>query len=175
MAESSIADRLRLLKEKKGLTAQAMSEATGVSRRTLESYMRRENPPLPGLETLSQISKGLGVSLDWLILGGLSSMTREILLARVCAERAALPAIRELLAKSRDDQAMIVPELLAKEIGTASARNAVLLAEELATSGQIKGLMDHFEAQTVTALTDKRDAMKAELEKLTSELAKKPE
>lgn len=175
MAESSISDRLRLLKEKKGLTAQAMSDATGVSRRTLESYMRRENPPLPGLETLGQISKGLGVSLDWLVFGGLSSMTREILIARVCAERAALPIIRDLLGKSRDQMEQIVPEAIAVEVGTEAARNAVLLAEELVTSGQLKGLMDHFEAQTISSLTVKRDAMKAALETLKTELETKPE
>ena len=50
MQAPAISDRLRLFKEKKGLTAQAMADATGISRRTLESYMRRENPPLPGLE-----------------------------------------------------------------------------------------------------------------------------
>lgn len=150
-----------------------MADATGVSRRTLESYMRRENPPLPGLETLGQISQGLGVSLDWLVMGGLGSMTREILSARVCAERAALPIIRDLIAKSQQDQALLIPEIIATEIGIEAARNVVLLFEELATSGQLSGLVDHFEAQTIASLTVKRDGMKAELEKLQAELSSK--
>lgn len=174
MQSPAISDRLRLFKEKKGLTAQAMADATGISRRTLESYMRRENPPLPGLETLGQLAKGLGVSLDWLVLGDDTSVVRDILTARVCAEHGALPVIRDLLSKSKHDQALLVPEVVAREVGAEAARNAVLLVEELMTTGQLVLLTKHLEALTITSLSVKRDALKEQLETLKAELASKP-
>lgn len=171
MHVTSISDRLRLLKEKKGITAQTMADATGISRRTLESYMRRENPPLPGLETLGQLAKGLGVSLDWLVLGDDTAVVRDILTARVCAEHGALPVIRDLLSKSKQDQALLVPEVVAREVGAEAARNALLLAEELMTTGQLLLLTKNLEALTMSSLSAKRDAMKEELETLKAELA----
>ena len=50
MDESSIASRLRRVKEQNGWTAGEMAALIGMSRRSLESYMRKENAPLPGVE-----------------------------------------------------------------------------------------------------------------------------
>jgi transcriptional regulator with XRE-family HTH domain len=69
MADVQISDRLRSVKENNGWTAQEMADKIGMSRRTLESYMRRQNAALPGLEALRQIAQGLEISLDWLVLG----------------------------------------------------------------------------------------------------------
>ncbi len=64
-----MSERLRRLRENRRLTTQAMSDATGIPKHTLESYMLKENAAQPGLDALKHLSGGLGVSLDWLIFG----------------------------------------------------------------------------------------------------------
>lgn len=64
---ATVSARLRELRENRRITTQIMSDATGIPKRTLESYMLRKNAALPGLEALKRLSVGLGVSLDWLV------------------------------------------------------------------------------------------------------------
>lgn len=82
--ELEISTRLRQLRDSKGWTVSEMSYRTGLPKRTLDKYMAREGASLPGLEALSSLSKGLGVSLDWLVfgIGGPSGASTELLVNR---------------------------------------------------------------------------------------------
>lgn len=131
MDADSIAGRLRQVKDQNGWTAGQMAEMIGISRRTLESYMRRENAPLPGVEALRQIALGLRVSLDWLVLGDVDAALGGVLLVRLAAERAALPTLKNLIEAQRRKEVTPEPEFLAQEIGGHAAE----LAEMLITSG----------------------------------------
>ena len=66
---SDLASRLRDLQEKTNWSVADMAERTGIPKRTFEKYVLRDAPSLPGFEALCQMSKGLGVSLDWLVFG----------------------------------------------------------------------------------------------------------
>lgn len=82
--ELDISTRLRHLRDSKGWTVSEMAYRTGIPKRTLDKYMAREGASLPGLEALSSLSKGLGVSLDWLVfgVGGPSGAPTELLVNR---------------------------------------------------------------------------------------------
>ena len=141
MAAGSISDRLRQLKEQNGWTAQEMADRIGMSRRTLESYMRREKAPQPGLEALKQIATGTLVSLDWLVLGDAHSRLSGVLLVRLAAERAALPVLTNLYESNRRKEPVPEPEYLAHEIGAQAAEKADFIIESGATSVQIAQLL----------------------------------
>lgn len=64
-----LAHRLRQLRDSSGMTVADMAERTGIPKRTLDKYMLRVGASQPGLEALCALSKGLGVSLDWLVFG----------------------------------------------------------------------------------------------------------
>lgn len=66
---SDVANRIRFLLDQNNWTVMDMSERTGIPKRTLDKYFLREGASLPGFEALCAISKGLGVSLDWLVFG----------------------------------------------------------------------------------------------------------
>lgn len=141
MDNSSISDRLRQLKEQNGWTAQDMADRIGMSRRTLESYMRRENAPLPGLDALKQIALGTRVSLDWLVLGDVDARLIGVLLVRLAAERAALPVLKNLYEATRRNEAVPEPEYLAHEIGAQAAEKADFIIASGTTSVQIAQLL----------------------------------
>ncbi len=61
--------RLRHLRNRNGWTVADMAERTGIPKRTLDKYMLRSGASLPGFDALCSLSKGLGVSLDWLVFG----------------------------------------------------------------------------------------------------------
>lgn len=69
MMGGQVADRLRLLKEQRGLTVLDMAERSGIPRRTFEKYLLKADPVLPGADALLAISTGLDISLDWLLAG----------------------------------------------------------------------------------------------------------
>jgi transcriptional regulator with XRE-family HTH domain len=81
-----------------------MAERTGVPKRTLDKYMLRSDASLPGFDALCALSKGLGVSLDWLVFGAEgSSPSVELIVERAshAAGRAVFETIlREFYAKS---------------------------------------------------------------------------
>lgn len=68
-----LAFRLRGLRDRNNWTVADMAERTGIPKRTLDKYMLRQDSSLPGFDALCSLSKGLGVSLDWLILGAESA------------------------------------------------------------------------------------------------------
>lgn len=67
--DSEIALRLRKLRDQSGWTVADMAERSGIPKRTLDKYMLRAGASLPGFDALCSLSKGLGVSLDWLVFG----------------------------------------------------------------------------------------------------------
>lgn len=170
MKDQSISDRLRLLKAEHGWTAQEMADAIGISRRTLESYMRRENAALPGLQPLALIAKHLGVSLDWLAGVGVEARLRDMLLARVAAERASLPVLLNLIKTIEQGKHVPEAEYLAAAIGAQAAQIADLMHEKVVTSPQLARLTKQFEANLEEVLREKNTALRAEIERLTKEL-----
>ncbi|SDF33291.1 helix-turn-helix transcriptional regulator [Rhodobacter capsulatus] len=163
MSADSIADRLRQLKDQNGWTAAQMAEMTGISKRTIESYMRRENAPLPGVEALQQIARGLRISLDWLLLGDADATLGGVLLVRLTAERAALPTLRNIIETQRRNEQVPEPEFLAQEIGGHAAE----MAEMLITSGLT---MMQIAAFIKISNDAAENAMKAKLVELNNQL-----
>lgn len=72
---NEIALRLRKLRDQSGWTVADMAERTGIPKRTLDKYMLRTGASLPGFDALCSLSKGLGVSLDWLVFGAEAAST----------------------------------------------------------------------------------------------------
>lgn len=73
-----VAERLRQLQEERRLSIAEMAEAAGISKNSLQNYMRRNNPQKPGLDAVSKICSGLAVSADWLLgLGGQMARSSE--------------------------------------------------------------------------------------------------
>lgn len=66
---TDLSSRLRELRERNNWTVADMAERTGIPKRTLDKYMLRQSASLPGFDALCSLSRGLGVSLDWLIFG----------------------------------------------------------------------------------------------------------
>lgn len=128
MQDSSIAHQIRTLRARHGWTTQDMAEKTGLPKRTLDSYMRRENPPLPGLEALRKMAVGLGVSLDWLVFGEDFGGARGYLLAHMSARRAALPIVKNLYEAIEQKTPLPVAEYVAIEIGAAAGEFAKAVA-----------------------------------------------
>lgn len=62
--EPKIADRLKELREIKGITQQELADTIGVSRVTIGTY--EKGTATPQTETLIKISKNYNVSMDWL-------------------------------------------------------------------------------------------------------------
>jgi transcriptional regulator with XRE-family HTH domain len=86
-----LALRLRHLRDQNKWTVADMAEMTGLPKRTLDKYMLRSDASLPGFEALCALSKGLGVSLDWLVFGAdTASGTVELLTHRATYEVARL-------------------------------------------------------------------------------------
>lgn len=61
--------RLRELQAKNNWAVADMAERTGIPKRTPDKYLLRVGASLTGLEALCSLSKGLDVSLDWLVFG----------------------------------------------------------------------------------------------------------
>lgn len=163
METNSIAGRLRQVKDQNGWTAGDMAERIGIPRRTLESYMRRENAPLPGVDALKQIALGLRVSLDWLVLGDEDAALGGVLLVRLAAERAALPTLKNLIETQHRNESIPMPQFLAQEIGAHAAQ----LAEMLVTSGLTMAQMAAFIKMSENAASD---AMKDKIADLRSQI-----
>lgn len=163
MSADSIANRLRQMKDQNGWTAAQMAEMTGISKRTIESYMRRENAPLPGVEALQQIARGLSISLDWLLLGDAYAALSGVLLVRLTTERAALPTLRNIIETQRRNEQVPEPEFLAQEIGGHAAE----MAEMLITSGVT---MTQIAAFIKLSNDAAENAMKAKLNELRNQI-----
>lgn len=175
MDESSIASRLRQVKEQNGWTAGEMADRIGMSRRSLESYMRKENAPLPGVDALKQIALGLRLSLDWLVLGDEDATLVGVLLVRIAAERAALPVLENLMEAQRRNDPVPEAAYLAHEIGAHAAANAETLVTSGATSVQIAQLIRQSNKQAEGTLKAKIAAVRKELDEMRGNVAGVPD
>ena len=61
----TVADRINLAMERRGLTAGMLSIKTGITERMIRNY--RSGAFEPGGYSLRMLSKGLGVSTDWIL------------------------------------------------------------------------------------------------------------
>lgn len=52
-----------------GISVRELSERTGISKRTLDNYLRRDNPSNPTAENAVKIAGVLGVTVEQLVLG----------------------------------------------------------------------------------------------------------
>ncbi|MCU0912419.1 MAG: helix-turn-helix domain-containing protein [Rhodobacteraceae bacterium] len=103
-----VSARLRALREENGWTVADMAERTGIPKRTLEKYMLRTGGSLPGLDALVSLSRGLGVSLDWLVFGEeIAGETMELVATRAAAEVSAA-LFETLVREHRERGASIV-------------------------------------------------------------------
>ncbi len=140
---SSIAERLRSLRDANGWTVAEMSYRCGVPKRTLEKYMLRSDASLPGYEALIAISKGFGVSLDWLVFGSDIAGEMVELVANRCASSASLPVFEALLRYHREGTKQIFSneEILGLSVEEWSAQigfDAGEIAKELSKEGVTK-------------------------------------
>jgi len=136
--KDDLAARLRKIRQNRAITTQAMAEATGIPKRSLESYMLKQNAAAPGIEALSKLSVGLEVSLDWLVFGGQDLGLDQSRLVRVAARAALLPMLNSIVKNYRrgsetafetDTIFGLLPQELAAEIATDAGDRARALAE----------------------------------------------
>lgn len=127
------AARLRELRDRQGWTVAEMSYRTNIPKRTLDKYLLRDGSSLPGFEALLALSKGLGVSLDWLVVGSEADSETSELAMDKCASKAALPVFDALLRYHREAVRPIfegelilglTPEEWAAEIGSRAGEEA---------------------------------------------------
>lgn len=64
---ADIAERLRLLQNKRGITVQEMADRCGLPKSSLVNYMSLKDPQRPGVDALIALANGLGASVDWII------------------------------------------------------------------------------------------------------------
>ena len=142
---SEIAKRLRSIQQSNDWTVQEMADPTGLPKRSLENYMRKNDAQLPGVDALEIIAKGLGVSLDWLILGEMNHSMTSAGMVRLCARAAVLPVLQSISHLMRSELArdeafgdgklmFVSPEELAMEIAADAGARAEALAGRGVTS-----------------------------------------
>lgn len=135
----AVSFRLRGLRDRNGWTVADMAERTGIPKRTLDKYMLRSGASLPGFDALCSLSKGLGVSLDWLVFGSEgASQSVELIVERAsyAAGRQCFETIlREFHAKdgaivSGERILNLTPEAWASLVGDiAKAETAKMIAD----------------------------------------------
>ena len=64
---TTVAERLRDVQGRLGLTIQDIANRCGMPKRSLENYMNMKDPQRPGVDALMALADGLGVSIDWLV------------------------------------------------------------------------------------------------------------
>jgi transcriptional regulator with XRE-family HTH domain len=92
-ARTQIRDRLRQhIRERPGRTVHGFEKATGLESKTVEPWLRSENPVIPETVSLIRMAETVNLSIDWLLLGDepplrerQSSTIEEKLRARVIA------------------------------------------------------------------------------------------
>lgn len=102
-----LAYRLRSLRDRQGWTVADMAERTDIPKRTLDKYMMRSGANLPGYEALLALSKGLGVSLDWLVFGSDFVSEGSDLLATMAATQVSQQYFETLLSHHENGDRLI--------------------------------------------------------------------
>lgn len=122
----SINKKLKMLREKGGMTQQDAAELFGTSLSTYQKYERDKNPNQPSTEMLMQIAKYYNVSLDWLLdMPGAEKKTpldefaqREHLKT---LEKLFMQKYLELTSEQRDKVLDFLREIVADEAAAAAA------------------------------------------------------
>lgn len=136
---SQVSNRLRELRDQNNWTVADMSERTGIPKRTLDKYMLRQGASLPGLEALCALSRGLGVSLDWLIFGAAAASESVELIADRTADNVVNLFAETLLHHRREGRPDLItderilnmsPEEWAADLGLRAAEKARALLTE---------------------------------------------
>ena len=137
-----VSNRLRILRDRNNWTVADMAERTGIPKRTLDKYMLRQGASLPGLEALCALSRGLGVSLDWLVFGVTSASENIELIVDRAADHVVNLFAETLLRYNREGRADLIsserilnlsPEEWAADLGQRAAEQAnAILAEGVA-------------------------------------------
>lgn len=68
MADENVAKRLKMLRESRGLTLQAIADVLGIPKTTYAHYEKSENEPK--ISILVKISQFYGITVDWLLGAG---------------------------------------------------------------------------------------------------------
>lgn len=158
------ASRLRQLRDNHGWTVAEMAYRTGVPKRTLDKYLLREGASLPGFDALIAISRGLGVSIDWLVLGTDVVGENTDLLADRCARDASLPVFEALLRHHHSAQRPLVegemilglsPDEWAADVGARAGEVAKALIERGVTTEDLK-MWRHNQGERLWELVEER-------------------
>ena len=163
---NDLAHRLRALRDQKNWTVADMAERTGIPKRTLDKYMLRSGASLPGFDALCALSKGLGVSLDWLVFGAESASKGVELIAERAASHVVQLFVETLIRYGMEGEPNLVrantvlrlaPEEWAADLGIRAGEKARSLVCEGTT------LEDHLEwkhrrSERVTGLLRERIA-----------------
>lgn len=152
--QADFAARLRQLRDQNNWTVAEMAERTGIPKQTLDKYLLRTGASLPSFEGLIALSRGLGVSLDWLVLGSEGVTDTTELLVRRCAATVSQAHFEALLREYHEGKRPIfdgeeilslTPEEWAGDIGLRAGAKA----RELAANGVTKSdLLDWSEAES---------------------------
>ena len=138
-----LATRLRSLRDQRNWTVADMAERTGIPKRTLDKYMLRSGAIMPGFEALTGLSKGLGVSLDWLVFGREFASEAVRLIAMKASASVAQLHFETLVREHQDNGREVVegnlilgadPEFWASDL----ADRVGVLVKEMAVEGVTK-------------------------------------
>ena len=146
--QTSLADRLRNLQERNNWTVADMADRTGIPKRTLDKYLLRDGASLPGFDALCALSKGLGVSLDWLVFGADAASEPIELIADKAADTIARMFFTGILRLGKDKQKResffsaealmgLTPEEWAADIGLRAGEEAAKLIQEGTTRAEL--------------------------------------
>lgn len=164
---SDLAARLRMLRQKNGWTTVEMSYRCGLPKRTLEKYMLRDGASLPGFDALVSMSKGFGVSLDWLVFGSEAAGETVQLLVNRCASEAGQTVFETLLRyfKSGELPAFSGEQILnlsveewASVVGNEAAKKARELSDQGVTKEELLMWERSVGDRLVEILHDKAEA-----------------
>jgi transcriptional regulator with XRE-family HTH domain len=168
MMASDLAQRLRTLRDRERWTVADMAYKTGIPKRTLDKYMLREGASLPGFEAVLALSQGLGVSLDWLLLGEERSAELSALLANHASTEAGKTIFEGLHRFAREgtpalDGEMLFglhPEVWAAELGARIAEVAKELAREGVSAATLQERLRQDSERLNETLQDRLEAAK---------------
>ena len=123
-----------------------MAERTGIPKRTLDKYMLRTGANLPGFDALCALSKGLGVSLDWLVFGS-EGASKAVELMAYRAAYDSIPVYFEMILREKNagnprlfigDRILnMTPEDYATDIGSRTAEHVRAMVAEGVTLSEL--------------------------------------
>lgn len=136
LAIAELGVRIRDIMRGRNMTLQDLADRANLPKRSLENYLRSNDPQVPGLEAAAKIAAALNVSLDWLILKEGKYPEDTARLTEAAARSAALPYLEDMVKYHRSGANVIgdetvlgfSPHGLAKAIGESAATKARSIA-----------------------------------------------